>query len=115
MLPSDIGPHPDAPNHYLAMGKPKDWSDGDCGTLTVRRVGATGEMLVEPAARLVRDDLPSGDVVYPCFMAEWVPTDDERALMISKLMQGEEIAFRTLIVGNGLAPMSVWLRGEGEV
>jgi hypothetical protein len=97
------------------MGKPAGWSDEDCGTLTVRRVGATGDMLVEPAARVMRDDLPSGEVIYPCFMAEWTLTDEERSEMMVMLETGRPIAFRTLIVGNGLAPMSVWLRSEGEV
>lgn len=115
MLPSDIGPHPDAPNQYISMGKPAGWSDEDCGTLTVRRVGATGDMLYEPAARVVRDDLPSGEVVYPCFMAEWIPTTEERAQMHALLMADRPIAIRTLIVGNGLAPMSVWVKGWEEV
>lgn len=115
MIPSDIGAHPDAPHHYTPMRKPESWADEDCGTLTVRRVGATGDMLHEPAARIVRDDLPSGESVYPSFLMQWVPTDDERAEMLRKLMMGEEIEFRLLLAGNGLPPHALWLRGMGEV
>lgn len=115
MIPADIGPHPDAPNYYTRMGKPEGWADEDCGTLGIRRVGATGDMLYEPAARIVRDDLPSGDVVYPCFAAEWVLSEDEKDRLLQKLLDGDRVAFRTLICGNGLPPMSLWLKGDEEV
>lgn len=115
MIPSDIGPHPDAPNHYFPMGKPKDWNEADCGTLTVRLVGATGDMLYEPAARIVRSDLPSGEAVYPAYLSEWVPSDEERAHLIEKLMNGDAIAFRMLVSGRSLPPVALWLKGMGEV
>lgn len=115
MIPTDIGPHPDAPAYYMPMGKPKEWNEEDCGTLTVRRVGATGDLLHEPAARIVKDELPSGDVVYPSFLAEWVPSEDERDRLITKLLEGDPISFRTLIAGNGLPPMAIWLKGDEEV
>lgn len=109
MIPADIGPHPDAPDHYIAMRRPEDWADEDCGTLTVRRVGATGDLLHEPAARVVRDDLPSGETLYPCFMSEWSPTQDE----LDRLNMGEPV--RLLVCGNSLPPMSVWVRGQSEI
>ncbi len=115
MIPADIGPHPDAPDHYIAFGKPKDWLEEDCATLTVRRVGATGDLLFEPAARIVRDDLPSGEVVYPAFLSEWVPSEAERERLHDLLSDGAPIAFRHLIAGNGLQPMSMWLKGHDEV
>lgn len=115
MIPTDIGPHPAAPDFYFPMGKPANWSDEDCGTLTVRRVGATGDMLHEPAARIVRSDLPSGESVYPAYLSQWSPTDDERGELIRRLMAGEEIEFRMLISGGGLPPVALWLRGHGEV
>ncbi len=109
MTPLDIGAHPDAPDFYIRMGKPESWQEEDCGTLCVRRVGATGDMLAEPAARLVRSQLPSGEEVYPAFMSEWQPTEDE----LARLNAGEPI--RMLISGNGLPPVALWVRGEGEV
>jgi hypothetical protein len=115
MLPSDIGAHPDAPNHYFAFGKPKDWAEEDCGTLTIRRVGATGDMLLEPAARLVRNDLPSGESVYPAYLSQWVPSQEEREQLLDKLLAGDPIEFRTLLASDGLPPMSIWLRGADEV
>lgn len=115
MQPRDIGPHPDAPAHYFPMGKPKDWNEEDCGTLTVRRVGATGDMLAEPAARLVQNPLPSGEVIYPSFLMEWEPTPEERARMLSILMNDWPFVIRQLIAGNGLPPTALWLRAEDEV
>lgn len=109
MNPGDIGPHPDAPDHYIRMGKPAAWDDQDCGSLAVRFVGATGDILHEPAARIVRNDLPSGDTVYPAYMSEWYPDEHELAM----LAQGQPI--RLLISGNGLPPVALWVRGDGEI
>jgi hypothetical protein len=109
LTPGDIGPHPDAPNHYTKFGKPTDWKDEDCGSLGVRRLAATGEMFYEPAARIVRDELPSGEFVYPAFLSEWYPTPDE----IERIVAGQPV--RCLIAGNGLQPMSLWARNDGEV
>lgn len=109
MIPTDIGPHPDAPDHYFKMGKPESWDEADCGTLSVRRVGATTDMLAEPAARIVRQDLPSGKDIYPCYMSQWRPTPEELAL----LNKGEPI--RLLISGTSLPPVAMWVRGESEI
>ena len=109
MIPQDIGPHPAAPNHYLQMRKPKEWSDEDCGTLAVRRVGATGDVFEEPAARIVTSQLPSGEQVYPAYLSEWMPTEQERALILA----GEPV--RLLISGNSLPPCSMWVRQGDEV
>ena len=109
MIAVDIGPHPDAPDHYIRMGKPEDWSDEDCGTLAIRRVAATGDILFEPAARIVRSDLPSGESIYPAFLSEWRPTEDE----LHRLNKGEPI--RMLVSGNGLPPVAMWVREESEV
>lgn len=115
MIPADIGPHPDAPEHYISFGKPKEWAEEDCGTLTVRRVGATGDLLYEPAVRIVRDELPSGEAVYPAFLSQWVPSDEERDRLLMLLSLDQPVEFRFLIAGNGLQPMSAWLKGRDEV
>lgn len=115
MIPNDIGPHPDAPNHYHSFGKPREWSEDDCGTLTVRRVGATGDILFEPATRIVRTDLPSGESIYPAFMSEWVLSAEERERLHNLLDTGGPISFRMLVSGNGLPPVALWLRGDEEV
>lgn len=109
MIAVDIGAHPDAPDYYIQMGKPADWSEEDCGTLAVRRVGVTGDILFEPPVRIVRSDLPSGESIYPAFMSEWVPTPDE----LDRLNMGEPV--RLLVSGNNLPPMAVWVRGDTEV
>ena len=109
MQPVDIGPHPEAPEHYLRFGKPPEWDEQDCGTLCVRRVGATGDLLVEPAARIVRNVLPSGEEVYPAYMSEWAPTREELEL----LAKGANI--RILISGTSLPPVAIWVREEDEV
>lgn len=109
MIPSDIGPHPDAPDYYLRMGKPESWSEEDCGSLTVRYLTATGDLFHEPAVRIVRSDLPSGETVYPAFLSEWEPTEEERALIAA----GAPI--RMLVSGTGLPPIALWARAEGEV
>lgn len=109
MIAIDVGAHPDAPDHYIRFGKPEDWSDEDCGTLAVRRVGVTGDILFEPAVRIVRSQLPSGEEIYPAFMSEWVPTQEERELLIS----GQPI--RMLVSGNGLPPVALWVRAEDEL
>lgn len=108
MKPIDIGAHPDAPDHYLSFGKPADWAEEDCGTLTVRRVGATGDLLHEPAARVVRSDLPSGEQVYPAYMSEWVFSPEEKLLIAA----GKPL--RILISGNSLPPLAAWVRGLDE-
>lgn len=108
MIPGDIGAHPDAPNHYVVMGRPPSMTDEQCGSLAVRRVGATGDMVCEPAARIVRDR-EGEDCIYPCFLSEWIPTPEEIALINA----GHPV--RTLVVGNGLPPMSIWVRGTDEV
>lgn len=109
MMPTDIGPHPAAPEHYIVMGKPKDWDDDDCSSLSVRRVGATADVLHEPAARVVRSELPSGEEIYPAYLSEWTPSHAELAL----LMAGEPV--RLLISGNALPPCALWVRGGDEV
>lgn len=109
MIPVDIGPHPDAPNHYLTMRRPPSMTDEECGSLAIRLIAATGDMAAEPAARVVRQDREGGEPIYPCFMSEWRPTDDE----LLRLNKGEPV--RVLVVGNGLPPMSLWVRGESEV
>lgn len=109
MNPGDIGPHPDAPDHYIRMGKPETWVEEDCGVLGVRRVGVTGDLLWEPAARVVRNPLPSGEVIYPAFMSEWYPDADE----LARIAAGGPI--RMLISGNSLPPVALWARHEGEV
>lgn len=109
MIPGDIGPHPDAPDYYVRMGKPESWDDKDCDVLGVRRVAATGDLLFEPAARIVRNPLPSGEVVYPAFMSEWHPSEEE----LARINTGEPV--RMLISGNSLPPVALWVRGEGEV
>lgn len=115
MIPTDIGPHPDAPDYYFPMGKPKDWDEADCGTLAVRRVGATGDLLHEPAARIVKDELPSGEVIYPSFLAEWEPTDEECNRILDCLMEGQKPRFRVLLAGNNLPPSRIWVKGAEEV
>ena len=115
MLPRDIGAHPDAPNHYFPMGKPESWNEEDCGTLTVRRVAATGDMLVEPAARVVRNPLPSGEEIYPAFLSEWEPSVEEYEQIAATIAAGGRLLFRNLIAGNGLPPQSIWLKGKDEV
>lgn len=115
MNPSDIGAHPDAPQHYVPFGRPPGTPEEDCGTLYVRRLAATGDMLYEPAARLVVSNPPSGEGVYPCFQSEWVATEEERVQIADLLLRGEPIAVRTLLVGNGLPPMSIWLKGREEI
>lgn len=114
MIPNDIQPDPDFPNAYAPFGKPESMNDEDCGTLTVLRVGATGDILHEPAARIVSSNPPSGDSVYPCFMSQWSPTQEERERLHNLLDSGEPIDFRMLIVGNGLPPVSLWLRDRFE-
>lgn len=109
MTPTDIGPHPQAPEFYMAFGKPDGWEEQDCGTLFVRRVGATGDILFEPAVRIVRSELPSGESVYPAYMSEWIPSAEE----LARLNAGEPL--RLLISGNSLPPVALWVREEGEV
>ena len=109
MLPTDIGAHPDAPEHYIPMGKPPEWADEDCSTLFVRRVAATGDLLYEPAVRVVRSDLPSGHEVYPAYMCEWMPSEDD----IQQMLAGKGI--RMLISGNAMPPVALWVVGEDEV
>lgn len=109
MIAVDIGPHPAAPEHYIEMRKPEGWNDDDCGTLSVRRVGATGEVLSEPAARIVRTELPTGENVYPAYLSEWVPDKHELALLLA----GEPV--RLLISGNALPPCAMWVRDGNEV
>ncbi len=109
MTPADIGPHPDAPTHYIRMGKPENWNEEDCGSLAVRRVGATGDILFEPAVRVCHTVLPSGETVYPAFMSEWEPSEEERA----RIAAGAPI--RMLVSGNGLPPVALWAREDGEV
>lgn len=109
MRPVDIGPHPDAPDHYVALGKPADWNDEDCSSLCIRRVGATGDMFYEPAARIVNNQLASGASVYPAYMSEWRPSAEELEL----LNKGEPI--RMLVSGNVLPPVALWVRGQSEI
>jgi hypothetical protein len=109
MKPTDIGPHPEAPDYYMKMGKPKDWEEKDCGTLCVRRMVATADMLAEPAARVQRSQLPSGEEVFPVYVSEWVPTPDDLEL----LKAGQPI--RLMISGTSLPPVAMWVRGEAEV
>lgn len=109
MKPGDIGPHPDAPDHYLTFGKPAEWSEEDCQSLCVRRVAATGEVFFEPAVRLVKSVLPSGQEVYPAYMSEWQPTPEE----LDRLIKGEPI--RLLISGNSLPPVAMWVREKDEI
>jgi len=108
MIAVDIGPHPDAPDYYIRMGKPEDWDEADCGTLAVRRVAATDDILFEPAVRIVRTDLPSGETFYPAFMSEWLPSEEDRI----KIAAGQPI--RMLVSGNGLPPVALWVRDEDE-
>lgn len=109
MIPGDIGAHPEAPHHYIVMGKPESWNEEDCGSLAVRRVATTGDILYEPAVRIVRDQLPSGEEYYPAFMFEMIPSEDERA----RIAAGHPV--RVLICGNGMPPVSVWVPAEDEV
>lgn len=110
MTPIDIGPHPDAPEFYITMARPPSMTDEQCGSLTVRRVGATGDMLSEPAVRIVRQDYADGSPpVYPCYMSEWVPTPEE----LARINAGAPV--RMLIVGGGLPPVSLWVREIGEI
>lgn len=109
MQPVDIGPHPDAPDRYLRFGKPAEWEAEDCGTLCVRRVLATGDLLVEPAVRLVKYSLSNGEDVYPTYMSEWRPTPEE----LDRLNKGEPI--RMLISGNSLPPVALWVREQDEI
>lgn len=108
MIPSDIGPHPDAPDHYIRMGKPANWDEEDCGSLAVRFVAATGDLFYEPAVRIVRNELPSGQEVYPAYLSEWMPSEEERA----RIAAGEPI--RMLVSGTGLPPIALWVREDGE-
>lgn len=109
MTPIDIGAHPDAPDHYIRLGKPADWSDDDCGSLAVRRVVATGDIFFEPAVRIVQSVLPSGETVYPAFLSEWVPSEEELVL----LNAGQPL--RVLVSGNGLPPMALHVRALDEL
>lgn len=43
------------------------------------------------------------------FVSEWIPTDDERALIAA----GAPV--RTFICGRALPPQSVWVKGPEEV
>lgn len=105
----DIGPHPEAPDYYLKMGKPESWSDEDCKSLGVRRMAATGDMLYEPAVRINRHVMPSGEEAFPVFVSEWVPTADE----LERLNAGQPI--RLMVSGTSLPPVAMWVRNEGEV
>lgn len=105
----DIGPHPQAPDHYIRMGKPADWNEEDCGSLAVRFVGVTGDILFEPATRIVRSELPSGEEIYPAYLSEWSPSQDE----LDRLNMGEPV--RLLVSGTGLPPVALWVRGEDEI
>lgn len=107
MNPGDIGPHPDAPDYYIAMGKPKDMTDGDCQTLMVRLVGLTGDMVKETAIRIVA--VPLETDVVPGFMSEWYPDADD----LARLNAG--IPLRMLVVGTTLPPTNLWVRGDAEV
>jgi hypothetical protein len=91
------------------MSRPPSMSDEQCGTLCIRRVAATGDMAAEPAQRLVRQEYEDGQSLYPCFMSEWQPTPEE----LSRLNAGQPV--RMLIVGNGLPPASLWVRGTDEI
>lgn len=108
MIPADIGPHPDAPDYYLSMGKPPSMTDDECGSLCVRRVGATIDMIQEIPVRIVSDGLP-GERVYPAFMSEWFPTLEEKERIIAGY------GVRMLIVGDNLPPSNLWVRGTDEV
>lgn len=109
MTPLDIGPHPDAPQHYISMGRPPSMTDDQCGSLSVRRVAATGDVVCEPAVRVVRQEWENAPDLYPCFMSEWQPTPEE----LEFLNAGQPV--RMLIVGNGLPPASLWVRGTDEI
>ncbi|UIS25260.1 hypothetical protein [Erythrobacter phage vB_EliS-L02] len=108
MNPIDIGPHPEAPDYYMKMGKPESWSEADCGVLCVRRMAATADMLVEPAARVHRQILPSGEEVYPVYVSEWMPTAEELEL----LKAGQPI--RMMVSGTSLPPVAMWVKGSEE-
>lgn len=105
----DIGPHPESPDLYFSFGKPPSWQDDDCGTLTVRRVATTGDILAEPATRIVNALLPSGETYYPAYMSEWEPTPEE----LERLNAG--LPIRMLVSGNALPPVALWVRGEDEI
>ncbi len=109
MTPIDIGPHPDAPQHYVEMKRPPSMTDSECGSLSIRRVATTGDMVSEPAQRVVRQDRDRGEPFYPCFMSEWMPTPEE----LERLNRG--LPVRMLLVGNALPPASLWVRGDDEI
>jgi hypothetical protein len=107
MTPIDIGPHPDAPEHYWPMGKPKNMTDEQCMTLMVRRVGATPDMIKETPVRIV--NAGTEQEAYPGFLSEWTPTPEE----LERLNAGYPV--RMLIVGDGLPPSNLWVRGTDEL
>lgn len=109
MNPIDIGPHPEAPDFYMKMGKPEKWDEADCGTLCVRRMATTADLLAEPAARVHRSALPSGAEVFPVYVSEWMPTPDDLEL----LKAGQPI--RLMISGSALPPVAMWVKGAAEV
>lgn len=106
MNPGDIGPHPDAPEYYIPMGKPKSMTDNDCQTLMVRLVGATGDMVKEVPIRIV--SVPLETDVVPGFLSEWYPSAED----IERMIAG--IPVRMLVVGQTLPPTNLWVRGDGE-
>lgn len=106
MNPGDIGPHPDAPDYYIPMGKPKSMTDNDCQTLMVRLVGATGDMVKEQPIRIV--SVPLETDVMPGFLSEWVPSPED----LAALNAGAPL--RMLVVGQTLPPTNLWVRGSDE-
>jgi len=109
MQATDIGPHPDAPDFYLNMRKPESWAEEDCKTLGVRYMAATADKLIEPAARVHKQQLPSGEEVFPVYVSEWQPD----AADLERLAAGEPI--RLMISGSGLPPVAMWVKSENEI
>ena len=88
MLPSKIGPHPEFPDNHIVMKAPPG-SESWCGDLEVR--------IAQNAAGQIG------------FESEWLPTEDEKALIAA----GAPI--RTFICGTQLPPQSIWVREPDEI
>lgn len=93
MNPGQVPVDPAHPDANVTIGPPpggEEW----CGSLNVRLTCLTA---------------PDGTVGPVGFMSEWWPTPEELTL----LNAGQPV--RTHIVGRGLPPQMVWVRGLEEV
>jgi hypothetical protein len=84
----NILPHPDFPDAHAVLSGPPSMGD-DCGSLAFRLMLACGQ--------------------YPCWVAEWIPSEEEKALIAA----GQPV--RVSLIGERPQPSMVWAREMGEV